>query len=52
MDSGDRGLAYAAVTGKDVSVRDTILCKRIEKRAGDVILSNNVGETLRTVFAS
>jgi len=32
-------------------VGDAVLAQRIQQRAGDVILSNDIGEALGTVFA-
>ena len=50
-DAGDGGLADAAVAGEDVAVGDAVLGERVEQRAGDVVLADDVGEEGRAVFS-
>jgi hypothetical protein len=50
-DAGDGGLADAAVAAEDVAVRDAVLRERVEQRAGDVVLPDDVGEELGAVLA-
>ena len=40
------------MSGEDVAVGDAALRQRIQQRAGHVLLSNDVGKTLRAVLAS
>ena len=51
QDAGDGGFADAAVAGEDVAVRDAVLGERVEQRAGDVVLADDVGEERGAVFA-
>ena len=51
QDAGDGGLADAAVAGEDVAVGDAVLGERVHQGHGDVVLSDDVGEALGTVFA-
>ena len=39
------------MAGKNVAVRDAVLRQRIQKGARDVVLSRDVGEALRAIFA-
>ena len=50
QNAGDRGLPDAAMSAVDVAVRCSSLLDRILERAGDVLLSDDLGELLRTVF--
>src|SRR6476620_3347453 len=51
QNAGDGRLADAAVTAEDVAMRDPLLLDRVFQGAGDVLLPNHLGKTLRTVFA-
>ena len=51
QDAGDGGFADAAMAAEDVAVRDAVLGERIHQGHGDVVLSDDVGEALGTVFA-
>src|SRR5258708_2161160 len=47
----DSGLPNSAMSAKNVAVRRASLLDRIFQRAGDVLLSDHLGESLRTIFA-
>ena len=51
QNAGDGGLADAAVAAEDIAVRDAFLRDGVLEGAGDVLLSDDLGEFLRTVFA-
>ena len=51
QDAGDGGFADAAMAAEDVAVRNALLLDGVLQRAGDVLLANDFGEFLRTVFA-
>ncbi len=51
QDAGDGGLADAAMAAENVAVRDAFLRKRVEQRAGDVVLPGDVREALGAIFA-
>ena len=46
-----RGLANAAVAAEDVTMRGASLFERVLQGSGDVLLSDDLGEFLRTIFA-
>jgi hypothetical protein len=48
----DGRLADAAMAAEDVAVRDAVLGERVGQGHSDVILSNDIGETLGTIFTS
>ena len=48
---GDGGFAGAARADEEVGVGNAVLGDRIGQRLGDMLLADNVGETLRAVFA-
>ncbi len=50
-DAGDGGFADAAMAAEDVAVGDAVLAEGVHQGAGDVVLSGDVGEALRTVFS-
>ena len=50
-DAGNGGLADAAMAAEDVAVGDAVLGERVHQGHGDVILANDIGEALRTIFA-
>lgn len=50
-DARERGLARAARTAEQVGVRDAAGCDGIGQRARDMLLTDNVREALRAVFA-
>ena len=52
QDARDGGLADAAVAGEDVTVGDAVLGERMHQSHSDVVLSDDVGEALGTIFAS
>src|SRR5579863_2909951 len=52
QDAGDGGLADASVSAEDVPVGGASLLDGVLEGAGDVLLSDDLGELLRTVFAS
>jgi hypothetical protein len=51
QDAGDGGFADAAVAAEDVAVCGASLGDGILQGAGDVLLSDDLGELLRTIFA-
>ena len=51
QDAGDGGFADAAMAAEDVAVGDAVLGERVHQGHGDVVLSDDVGEALGTVFA-
>ncbi len=51
QDARDGGFADAAVAGEDVAMRDAVLGERVEQRAGDVVLADDVGEARGAVLA-
>lgn len=50
-DARDGGFADAAMSAEDVAVRDAALFERVLQGARDVVLSGDVGELERTIFA-
>ena len=51
QDAGNRRFANASMARKDVAVRNSILAKRIQERAGHMVLAGHVRKALRTVFS-
>ena len=51
QNAGDRGLADAAMAAENVAVGGASLLDGVLQGAGDVLLSDDLGEFLRTVFA-
>jgi hypothetical protein len=51
QDARNGGFADAAMATEDVAVGGSSLLYGILKRPGDVLLTDNLGELLRTVFA-
>jgi hypothetical protein len=51
QNTGNGGFADATVPAEDVSMRDSPLLDCILERTGDVLLPDNIGELLRSVFA-
>ena len=51
QDARDRGFANAAVAAEDVAVGGASLFEGVLEGAGDVLLSDDLGEFLGTVFA-
>ncbi len=51
QNAGDGGFADAAMTAEDVAVGNAALGQRIQQRARDVLLPDDIAEELGTVFA-
>ena len=51
QDAGDGGFADAAMAAEDVAVGDAALGQRVQQRARDVLLPDDIAEALGTVFA-
>ena len=51
QNAGDRSLADASMTAEDVAMGGTSLLDGVLEGTGDVLLSDDLGELLRTVFA-
>src|SRR5579864_5405964 len=51
QDAGDRRLANTAMPAEDVAMGGTSLFDGVLQRTGNVLLSDDLGEPLRTVFA-
>ena len=51
QNAGDSGLTDAAMSAEDVPVSRSSLLDRVLQRPGNMLLSDNFGEFLRTVFA-
>ena len=51
QDAGDGGFADAAVSAEDVAMGGASLLDSVLEGTGDVLLSDDLGELLRTVFA-
>ncbi len=50
QNAGNSGFADAAMPAEDVPMRNAALAERIHQRAGDVILSGDIRESLGAVF--
>ena len=51
QDAGDGGFSDSAMPAEDVAVSNALLLDGVLQRAGDMFLADDVGESLRAVFA-
>jgi hypothetical protein len=50
-DAGDGRFAYAAVAAEDVAMCNSLLLESVLQGPGNVVLTDDIGEALRPVFA-